>query len=405
MASGQAHNLILPHVGTTTTERIPRLDLAVGVERRVCERAVRLLDKLRRSEIMPFATESRTTSVAASTVTSLEISDLKNPFNAPWVMTQVRVFTSTGLAASASGATSSNLTLRLIDNDRQKPLFKRSIRASALVGLDSNTWELDRPHVLGPAASLYAQIESTGAPGNGIWAAFLGEVVLGGIISAAEVREAIGLGIYPTSGWRAGAWTQSALLPLLMGDQPVCETEEGERLRWSLRERIAELRLKLAAATIQPYILANTATSDVPQAGSIVFPIAFLRNDSAFPVVMNKVVLATVASAAASAIGSVFNNISILAQLTGGNDDRYITWKRALAPTFVDRSTNTWMFERPCLLKPDEAIRLVALEENVNATTDLYAAFHGFVIQGLSNDEVRECISLGLFSAWRRSGD
>ena len=107
----------------------------------------------------------------------------------------------------------------------------------------------------------------------------------------------------------------------------------------------------------------------------------------------------------AAGIGSVFNNISLYAQLIGGNDDRYVTWRKMLAPTFVDRATNTWIFDRPCLIKTDEAIRLVASDEAVNATTDVYAAFHGFTIGGLSADEVRECIALGLFSAWARSGD
>jgi len=389
----------------TTVERLTHADFAAGVERRVCERCVVLLDKLRRSEIMPFATESRVASVSAGVVSSLEISDLKNPFNGPWVMTQVRAYTSTGLNGTASGAIGPNLTLRLVDNDRQKPLFKRSASISAVVALDSNTWELDRPHVLGPAGSLYAQIDNVAAPPNGIWMGFLGEVVLGGHISAAEVREAIGLGVYPTSRWRAGAWSQSALLPLLMSDEPVCETAAGEWLRWELRARIAELRLKLATAVIQPYVLASTPITNIPSGASRPVPIAFLRNDSAFPIVFTKVVVSTVSADAASSIGSVFNNISLYAQLIGGNDDRYVTWRKMLAPTFVDRATNTWIFDRPCLIKTDEAIRLVASDEAVNATTDVYAAFHGFTIGGLSADEVRECIALGLFSAWARSGD
>lgn len=386
-------------------ERIPILDLDMGVDARVCDRAVQLLDKLRRSEMLPFGTESRVTSVTGGSYGILEINDLKNPFKGPWVMSQVRAWGGTTVAASASGAVPGNIALRIIDNDRAKPLSKNAILLGGLFALDSNTWELDRPHVFGPAASIFARLENPGGVGTGAYISFLGEVVLGGAITAAEVREATGLGIYPTPAWQGGSWTNSVLLPLLLADEPVCATVEGEQLRWELRARVAELRIKLALSRIRPQVLMGYV-QNIPVSSSRPFQVATLRNDSGFPVLINKVVLGTVTADAASAIGSVFSNVSIKLYLTGGAlEDRYMTWKRVLAPTFVDRSTNTWMFERPVLVRPDEAFKMEALEEGINATTDVYSAFHGFVAEGLSVDEARECASLGLFSAWRRSGD
>lgn len=386
-------------------ERLPELDLSFGVDPRVCDRAVHLLDKLRRSEMLPFGSESRVASVTGGSYGILEISDLKNPFKGPWVMSQMRAWGGTTVAGSAAGAVPGNLALRIIDNDRAKPLSKNAILLAGLFALDSNTWELDRPHVFAPAASIFARLENPGGAGTGAYVSFLGEVVLGNAITAAEVREAIGLGIYPTAAWRSGVWTNSVLLPLLLSDEPVCATAEGEALRWELRARVGMLRWKLATAQVRPQALMGYV-QNVPASSSRPFQIATLRNDSGFPVLLNKVVFGTVSADAASAVGSVFSNISINMFLTGGaQEDRYMTWRRILLPTLVDRSTNTWMFERPVLVRPDEAFKVEALEGGINATTDVYVGFQGFVAEGLSVDEARECASLGLFSAWRRSGD
>lgn len=408
MSRPDQDDLAIPRaVGPTVPERIPRSDLSAGVTARVVERAVELLDRLRQSEIVPYGTESRTTSTTGGSFTVLRTDDLKNIYNGPWLLSTIRCFGGAELAASAAWPVPGNLSLRIIDNDRSKPLSKTAPLLAVLCELDSNTCALDRPYVFGPASSVFCRVENAGGAGPGVWVSFLGEVVLGGQLSAGDVREAVALGIYPTAAWRAGLWSQSALGPLFESVEPVCATEAGERLRWALRERIAYLRLKLASARIHPRVFFGRA-QDIPQAGSLPIESAFMRNDSSFPFVAVKCIFAAFASEAATAAVSVFSNVSVRMTIVGQDDtgsDRYVLWRRTLAPTLVDRSTNTWAFERPLLIRPDASFGIEAVEENTSATTDLYAAVHGFMVDGLSSEEVRECISLGLFSAWRRSGD
>ena len=390
--------------GVSLPERIPIASYAPGLDARVCARAVELLDKLRQSEMMPFGSESRVASTTDSSFSILEISDLKNPYAGPWLVTGVGCFGGTALAASASGAVPSNLALWIYDNDRGMTLMKTAVLLPVLFDLDSNKTYLIRPHVMGPAASLYVRVENQGGASTGVWVSFTGETVLGKKITAAEVREAIGLGVYPSPQWRSGLWSGGALASLFDNDA-VCATQSGEQLRWELRSRIAYLRLKLAESSLRPFSLYGRAI-DVPQAGSLPVEIASLRNDSGFPLLVSKVTFGTVASLAATAIGAIFSNIAIQVFLTGGlEEDRYMLWRRVLAPTLVARATSIWQFERPVLVRSDEAFKVTALEQYIAATTDLYANFQGFYAQGLSADEARECVALGLLSGWSRPGD
>lgn len=383
-------------------ERLPqRLDVGVrDLDPALCERAVTLLDLLRRSEISPYVMSGSSTDLVQNVATRMQTDDFKNSSDGPFLLTRISFFTIDALAAAASGAVFSNVAAKIIDNDRKPPLTKIAVLLPALVSIADNTISLDRPHVMAPGGSFTVILreQNIGAITNA-YAALRGEMISGGLLSAAQVRELIALGLYPGMLGRDQVWTQNLFVNLLFGDGPRCGSQAGEMLRWALRERVAELLSVLRRTRSSAYafhgrvlnIATNTTTS---------MPTDSFRNDSGFPVLITRIKAATYTTVAATAAGAVFNNVAFVFFHSGPN--RSLTRSPVLAPCLFSISDNEWVFERPLVLGPDEALDVRLVEQSVNDTTDVYVGLQGVQMPGISAEELRECVSLGLVQPWKR---
>ena len=389
-------------LGLLQAERFPATPLSAGaIGPALCERAVELLDKLRRTEIVPYVLESSLLNLAQAVATRMETDDFKNTSGGPFVLTRMRAFTAASLAASSAGAVFQNVSVKPIDNDRNEPLAKAPVLLPVYLAVDDNALVLDRPHVLAPDGSLGVMVREGDTAGTtDLFWAFLGEVLYGDLLSAREVQELIALGLYPGFLGREVAWAQVEAMRWLFGDGPRCATLAGEALRWALRERVADLRQKLAWAERSTYVF-GAGVIDITTNAVTSLPIGRFRNESGSPVALFRMNLATLTDAAASAAGAVFSNVSLEVYHSGPN--RQLTKSPVLAPCLVGIRDSEWVFERPLVLGPGEAMEINAIEENVNGTTNVYAAVHGEHVRGLSAAELREAVSLGLYQPWRRS--
>ena len=367
-----------------------------SIHPRLCEETVRLLDKLRRSALIPFVMESNVNNATISVFSRLNVDDLKNESGGPFVCSRVRIFTTAALAAAASASVFNNISVKIVDNDRHQVLTKEPSLLPVLVSRRDNTWTLDRPHVIASEGSWDVAVQEEGVDGTtDIYVAFLGETVLGDM-TAAEVRRAVGLGIYPGFRGRYVGWSMASFVAEAL-DGP-CETEKGEMLRLALRLRVAQLSLKLSEAHVRPIVL--EASADNLANGSLTdLPSAPLRNDSGQPLAITRAMACTVAARAAAAATSVFNNVSFEIVRS---DEKKLTWRPVLAPCLFDIRNNTWLFERPMVVEPGGSVEARVFEEAVGATTDVHFSLHGFMVEGLSTSELQECISLGLFTTWER---
>src|SRR3990167_10690712 len=89
---------------------------------RLCEETVRLLDKLRRSALIPFVMESNVNNATISVFSRLNVDDLKKESGGPFVCSRVRIFTTAALAAAASASVFNNISVKIVDNDRHQVL-------------------------------------------------------------------------------------------------------------------------------------------------------------------------------------------------------------------------------------------------------------------------------------------
>jgi len=348
--------------------------------------------------------ESRTTNLTQNVATRIEADDTKNTSGGPFIFQEGRAFTAASLAASASGAVFSNVSIQWVDNDRTQRLAKQDVLLPTLVSFETNTWKLDRPHVVSPATSFSAVLREENAAGTtDAYLSLLGSTVIpratgGRGVTAAEVREAVALGIFPSFANELGSWERWTFFSTLLGDdEPVCGSAAGEKLRLRLRERTAELRLRLAEAQYHAHVLTAFA-ADITQSTATPLPSDRLRNDSGAVFVVSKMRLFTRAALAATAAAAIFNNVSIGLRHMG--PDRNIVKSKCLAPLLFSRRDNTYELPHPLVLAPDETLEFDAIEENVNGATDVHVGVHGELIFGMNAEEVREAISLGLYSTW-----
>lgn len=361
----------------------------------LCERACELLDRLRRSVLAPYVLVGSQSNLTQNVVTRMQIDDFKNASSGPLVLTRARFFTTAAVAASATGAVFRNIAVRIVDNDRTRPLTKNETLLAVLAGYNTNTAYLDRPHVVAPDASFSLSLrEENAAATTDVFVSLLGEQVAGGLLSGAEVRELIALDLYPGLSGTRTTWAQGLLSTVLFGDDARCSSPAGEQLRWALRMRTAELRLALSRARLCAYTLQASLT-DVATNTSSSLPGPALRNDSGFPLAIARLRASTLAAPAATAVGAVFSNISFTVVHSGPN--RLLTRTRTIAPCLFDIADNEWVFDRPLILGPDEGLDVGLIEGNVNATTDVYLAAFGEQVQGVSAEELREAASLGIY--------
>ena len=75
----------------------------------------------------------------------------------------------------------------------------------------------------------------------------------------------------------------------------------------------------------------------------------------------------------------------------------------ALAPVLFSRSDNTWVFEHPHAVGPNGSLQVNLYEQDVDALTDVFVAFLGEAINGMSLKDVRAAIALGLYPLMERA--
>jgi len=366
------------------------------------ERAVDLIDGLRQSTILPYVMESSADNITQNSQTRLPVDDFKVIEGAPFLMTGMRYFATAALAASASGGPFANVSIRVMDNDRMQHLTKNPTLLASMVRYDSNTLEFDRPLVMSADGSFGITLTEENVNGTtDVFVSMLGEVIAGGKLDSDDLREAVALGVYPAFRGRHNFWDKVILASVLRSEEARCLTQEGEEKRWALRARVAELRQKLCKASFLTYIF-ESDTSNIPKGTTINMLSSVLRNDSGFPVAITRIGCFTGSGFAASATGSVFNNISVAATFVGRTNFA-LTSSVVMAPCLFDRKDNNWLLDRPLVVGPDEGMEFRVSEEDVNATTDVNVSVQGYVVHGLSTPELQECISLGLINSIRRT--
>lgn len=369
------------------------------------DKAVILLDKLRRTRLLPYATETTLLGISGDNATApIPSEDLRNGTDDPFLLTRVALYHTSSLAAAAATAVGSHINIKLVDNDRHEHFSRDPVLMSTLVSPLDNHWTLDRPHVAAPGASFAMIVD----PDMGIldpetlFLTLKGTIAYGGVLSATDVRAAIGLGIFPSYAGLGMAWGAPAVLRMLACEDYACTNVVAEQLRWQLLARILELRQKLSRARIRPLLLPNGEV-DITQSRWTTLPSERNRNDSDYPFVVRSIQAWTGASRAASAAGNVFANVSLDVSIS--LDRTYkMTWRPILFPTFFGVGDPQWVFDYPIPLGNKEAFALRLIEENIAATTDAFLTVQGEVVEGdLTADDLREAIGLGIYGAWRRA--
>lgn len=372
----------------------------------LCEKIVVLMDKLRRSVIEPFMTTSLSAALAQDLRTQFGTEDLKNQSGGPFVLTRVRTNAITSAWSTAATVSSrNNVGYRLVDNDSGEAFSKQPVPVAALQTYAENTWLLDRPHVVAPQASFTAIAEEFNiAATTQCHVTLLGEVVYGGLMSADDVRQAVALGIYPALRGHQGSWTQlSGLIELLKDDGPRCASLAVEKLRWELRARIAELRQKISRCRCAPYILESRSTA-VSATRNTELPGFRLRNDSGHPIALSLYRVFGATTRAANQSGAAASSRAIeLTHLVSGGEKRMLTWRPTSVPTLISWLFSTGVFERALVLGPNDSMGVQIYGKATGADTDIvHMAIQGEILEGIGADELREAVSLGLYSTWHR---
>ena len=370
-----------------------------GLEAAVSERAVVLLDKLSRCTLRPYVLTSNSNNLTQAATTDMTQTDFGNQAEGPFVVTKVRLFTTASLVASAAGALFSNVAIQITDPTAQFAFLKNATNLSVIGSLRNNTCFFDRPYVLDRLASFFVQLtESNVGATTDVYVAFHGEVVVGDM-TAAEVREAIALGVYPLAGRQTSPWDQVLLVSTLFGSRPVRLRGEAEDLLYRLRLRVAHLREALRAADYTAYVLGST-TSNLAQNAITSMVQEDFRNEHRGPFAIQRARIVTVAALNATAITALFSNVSLNMVSV---DERYnLTDQFTLAPVLFSRADNSWVLEPPHVLGARGPIRVDLREENVNGTTDVVVAFLGEAVRGVTTADLRAAVMLGLYPLMER---
>ena len=372
---------------------------ALGLENAVAERAVYLLDKLSRCTLRPYLLVSNSNNLTQNAVTNMTLSDFRNQAEGPFVITKLRFFTAASLAASAAGALFANVAIQIYDTTAAYQFFKQNTSFLVVGSLRSNTLFLDRPYVLERLAGLLVTLTEADAAGTtDVYVSIVGEVVAGDM-TAAEVQEAIVLGVYPMAGRQTSPWDQVLLVGSLFSPRPPRLRGPADDLLFELRTKVAKLREALRAADYTAYSL-YSLSSNLTQDAITEMVREDHRNDQRGPFAIQRVRVGTVTSLGAAAVTAIFSNVSFKVESI---DERYsITDQFALAPVFVSRADNSWAFEHPHILGARSPMQTTIRELNVNGTTDVAVAYLGEAVRGISTADMRAAVVLGLYPLLER---
>lgn len=374
---------------------------------RQAARAAVLLDRLRRCEIWPFMLQAEVTNLAQDVVTRMNTDDLKNESGGVLAITRGRIFSDTAKSSTSSiAAPFTNVSIRVLDNDGARPLTKRPTPLPIMFARDTNTWVLDRPHVISERGSLSAYLtERNSVATTDVSLMVMGDAVIGDL-TASELDELIGMGLYPGVAGSGGGWVRSLLFSMLAGDEPVPGLPaEAELAMLSLRERAASLRLLLASGRSRAAVL-EASVADIPSNGTADLPSDSLRNDTGWPMLVTRLMTNVVIGPQDTAVAvpprtAVSADLSVVA----GKNRHPLVWRPTVAALIGAGDSGEWNLDRPMVLEPGAAVECKAYEVAGAGSLDMFLSVHGQLIEGIGTAELRECVALGLLDGWRAQRD
>lgn len=374
-----------------------------GLESALAERQVRLMDKLSRCSIVPYALYASTTALAQNDETDLALTDLYNDQSGPMVITRVRVYTSADpLTAEAAVAPFSNVALRVSDPKRGNVLTKDPVLLPVLASIRDNSWLLDRPYVLFSTHGLFVQATEQDINGTTLlFVSFLGEAVLGDM-TGPEVEEAIALGVYPLPGRQTSIWDQALLYGGLFGPKPPRLKGEAADILDDLRKKAARLREMLRDASYNFYALVSNSNNITRNATTAMSRENF-RIDQGGPFAVSRIRTRVGSSLAASAALALFESVAFSIEAV---DERVQLTKLGvpiLGPCLFSRSDNTWSLEHPYILGKNGSFQVNITEQDINATTDVFVSFLGETVYGMKDTDLRAAVALGLYPLMERA--
>ena len=389
----------------TRPERTRSADVSGGPRAaalRQAARAAALLDRLRRCEIWPFMLQSEVADIAQGVVTQMSTDDLKNESGGVLVVTRGRIFSEAAKGATAIGGPAGNVSLRLLDNDGARPVMRQPVLLPTLFARDTNTWVLDRPHVLSVRGSFSAYLteEGSGATTD-VSLMLMGDAVLGDI-TASEVDELVGMGLYPGVAGSGVAWAGPLLLSQDLPDGIPAGTELAIL---SLRGRVAELRTILLRCRSRAVVL-SSSVADVPANGSADVPSDSLRNDTGWPLLVTAMMTSVVDGPSSTGVATApYTLLSAEMSVLIGRTRRPLVWRPTVAALIGCADSGVWALDRPMVLDPGSSVEVKVQEEGGSSANDLYVSVHGQLVEGIGAAELRECVALGLLDGWRAQRD
>ena len=381
--------------------------MAFGRESAVAERAAVLLDMLSRSVLHPYVISGFSSdgvgayaALGRNLTTPLDPERFRNEQDGPFVITRSRCFTVTSaVAASNPAAIYSNVSLQVADREGFEVLGRDAALLPTLYSRNTGTAVLHRPYVMDRRSALLVRAtEEDVAATTLLFVSFLGEAVLGPM-SRRDVQEAILLGVYPLPGRQSSPWGRTLLLRSLFGDRPPRLKGQASDLLADLRDRVALLMERLRAAESSAYVLEDGRT-DLTRAGDTPMSTEGLRNDARGPFAATR---AALNCATALSAGGPFSSVAVRAVSTDERLD--LTRGFVEAPLLFSRATYFWIFERPHVIAPRGSLAVTLREGDVNGTTDVNLALHGEVVLGVSAEDLRMAVALGLHPLLDRAAD
>lgn len=364
-----------------------------GMESALAERAVILLDKLSRCTIHPYTLYGQSTAITQNSVTDLDDEFFRNDQDGPLLVTRLRMTTGALAAASVAATPPANLALMVADQEGHHRFARHPVMVPCLYAQDNGTWQLDQPYVLGPGASLLLQVQELNVGTGVMYASVQGEVVLGGITDT-EIEEALLLGVYPLHGRQSAIWAYEATFARLWGNNPPRLKGKAADLLDGLRLLTAELRNKLASSRAVTYLL-QTSTGNVGASATVRMSRDDLRNDQGGPMAIAKLRAWSILAPTNAATAVPLLDFSL--DIESVNERIKLTRTPALLPTVVSLKTATWAFDHPHILGELSAVDVTLQELAADANYDVYISLLGEVVRGVSLQDLRQAVALGLY--------
>jgi len=372
-----------------------------GLESAVVEKAVRLMDKLSRANLHPYIMVDEQLNLTTNDVTNLDIENFRNDQDGPLVLTKLAAYTAASLTGAASpGAIFSNVSIQITDVEGHNILHRDPVLLPVAFSFESNRHIFDRPYVMDRRAALLVQATEENVNGTtDLIFAVHSEAVIGEL-DAREVEQAIALGVYPLSGRQSSVWDTTLLFGSLFGSRPPRLKGEAADLLDALRARVAYLRAVLRECEYSTYSM-EASTANLTQNLTTALSRESFRNDQdgIFTLHRSRVFTVTGGAAAAAAVAALDNLSFSFASV----DERIdITQNPVRSPVLYGINDNTWWLDHPHVVGKRGSVQVSVLENNANGTTDTWVSLIGEIVRGVTADEMRAAICLGLYPFMHR---